>query len=292
MAHAIHNASPRAKFPYIQVDCGAIPPTLLEGELFGHEKGAFTGAVSQRQGRFEAAQKGTLLLDEISNLPLGSQAALLRILQEKKLYRVGGVKPLIVDVRLLTATNSELEADVARGMFRQDLFYRLNEFTIRIPPLRERKEDVVYLAKRFLDQTNIELNKKIRGITESALETMLVYDWPGNARQLKSTVRRATLLADDVVTEKHLDISRLSPLNASAGHTLTPQMWNNVPLREIVRRNILLVERETLTQALIFTGGNKAKAARLLHVDYKTIQTKVKQLGININGVENVQEER
>ncbi len=156
VARAIHDASPRSKEPFIPVDCGAIPETLLESELFGHEKGAFTGAESQKHGKFEVAQGGTLFLDEISNMPLGSQVKLLRVLQEKKVYRVGGTKPLSVNVRLLVASNQDLHELALSGSFRRDLFYRLNEFTITIPPLRERKDDIPYLAKRFLDQANIE----------------------------------------------------------------------------------------------------------------------------------------
>jgi two-component system nitrogen regulation response regulator GlnG len=292
VASAIHKASPRSEGPFVPVDCGAIPATLLESELFGHEKGAFTGAEVQKPGKFEAAQGGTLLLDEISNMPLDSQAKLLRVLQEKKVYRVGGTKPLKVDIRLLTSCNRDLEAEVESGSFRRDLFYRLNEFTIRIPPLRERKEDILYLAKRFLDITNVELKKTVKGFTELALEALLAYDWPGNVRQMKSTMRRAVLLANDVITEKHLDIETAP----RPGLPPTPKdekvLWKDLPLKDIVRRSTTAVEREVLTQVLRSTGGNKAKAARLLHIDYKTIFTKVKQLGISIDGGDYDQEKQ
>ena len=284
VARAIHKASPRSECPFVPVDCGAIPATLLESELFGHEKGAFTGAEVQVPGKFEAAQGGTLLLDEISNMPLDSQSKLLRVLQEKKIYRVGGTKPLQVDIRLLTSCNRDLEADVESGSFRRDLFYRLNEFTIRIPPLRERKDDILYLAKRFLDITNIELKKTVKGFTELALEALLAYDWPGNVRQMKSTMRRAVLLANDVITEKHLDIETAPTLGLPPTPKDGKVLWKDLPLKDIVRRNTIAVEREVLTQVLRSTGGNKAKAARLLHVDYKTVFTKVKQLGISIDG--------
>ncbi len=280
VARAIHDASPRSKEPFIPVDCGAIPETLLESELFGHEKGAFTGAESQKHGKFEVAQGGTLFLDEISNMPLGSQVKLLRVLQEKKVYRVGGTKPLSVNVRLLVASNQDLHELALSGSFRRDLFYRLNEFTITIPPLRERKDDIPYLAKRFLDQANTELNKHIKGFSESALNVLFSYNWPGNVRQLRSIIRRAALLADDVITEKHLELKRVDV----PGMAFTPKVqgtpWKSLSLKEILQQSIAAVEREVLTEVLKTTGGNKARAARLLQIDYKTIHEKVKKLGI------------
>ena len=284
VARAIHKASPRSGCPFIPVDCGAIPATLFESELFGHEKGAFTGAAVQRAGKFEAAQGGTLFLDEIPNMPLGSQAKLLRALQEKQLYRVGNTQPLKVDVRLLTSSNIDLDAEVESGSFRRDLFYRLNEFTIRIPPLRERKEDILYLAKRFMDITSLEQKKTVKGFTESALDALFNFDWPGNVRQLKSTIRRAVLLANDMITEQHLDIKKTPTQGSPSVQKAQEISWKGLPLREIVRRNTIAVERKVLTQTLRYTGGNKAKAARLLQVDYKTIHIKVKQLGILNNG--------
>ena len=280
VARAIHQASPRFKRPFISVDCGAIPETLLESELFGHEKGAFTGADTQRRGKFEMAQGGTLFMDEISNMPLGSQAKLLRILQEKKVYRVGGTQPLEVNVRLLAASNQDPSALTTSGSFRRDLFYRLNEFTITIPPLRERKEDIPYLAKRFLDTANIELNKRVKGFSKSALNVLFSYNWPGNVRQLRSIIRRATLMADGMITEKDLDLKRV-PV---PGLAFTPKVqgmpWKDLSLKQIVGQSTTAVEREVLNQVLKFTGGNKAKAARLLQIDYKTIHTKLRKLGI------------
>jgi len=288
VARAIHDASPRSKEPFIPVDCGAIPETLLESELFGHEKGAFTGAESQKHGKFEVAQGGTLFLDEISNMPLGSQVKLLRVLQEKKVYRVGGTKPLSVNVRLLVASNQDLHELALSGSFRRDLFYRLNEFTITIPPLRERKDDIPYLAKRFLDQANIELNKHIKGFSESALNVLFSYNWPGNVRQLRSIIRRAALLADDMITEKHLELKRVDV----PGMAFTPKIqgtpWKSLSLKEILQQSISAVEREVLTEVLKTTGGNKARAARLLQIDYKTIHEKVKKLGILNHDEENV----
>jgi DNA-binding NtrC family response regulator len=284
VARTIHEASPRSQAPFIPVDCGAIPETLLESELFGHEKGAFTGAESQKAGKFEIAQGGTLFLDEISNMPLGSQVKLLRVLQEKKVYRVGGTKPLIVNVRLVVASNQDLHELALSGSFRRDLFYRLNEFTITIPPLRERRDDIPYLAKRFLDNANMELNKQVKGFSESALDVLFSYNWPGNVRQLRSVIRRGVLLADDMITEKHLELKRVDV----PGMAFTPKVrgtpWESLSLKEILRQSITAVEREVLTEVLKTTGGNKAKAARLLQVDYKTIHEKVKKLGfINDN---------
>jgi len=285
VARAIYDSSSRSKGPFIPVDCGAIPETLLESELFGHERGAFTGAEIQKPGKFEIAQGGTIFLDEISNMPLGSQAKLLRVLQEKKVYRVGGNKPINVDVRLLVASNQDLHELALSSSFRRDLFYRLNEFTIYIPPLRDRKEDIPYLAKRFLDNANTELSKQIKGFSESAINVLFGYNWPGNVRQLRSIIRRASLLADDLITEKHLELKRVDV----PGMAFTPKVqgapWKNLSLKEILQQSITAVEREVLDQVLKQTGGNKAKAARLLQIDYKTIHEKVKKLGIQIDRI-------
>jgi DNA-binding NtrC family response regulator len=284
VARAIHQASLRAQAPFIPIDCGAIPETLLESELFGHERGAFTGAHARKSGRFEDAQQGTLFLDEMPNLSLGAQAKLLRVLQEKVIYRVGSSKPTSVDVRILAASNQDLQALSASGSFREDLFFRLNEFAITIPPLRERGEDILYLANRFLELTNAELNKSVCGFTRSATEALLAYNWPGNVRQLRSTIRRAALLADEVITEKHFDFGQ----RHGHSHHFIPQsappaaQWRQLSLKEIVRRSTIAVEREVLIQVLSMTRGNKAKASRMLQIDYKTIQSKVKEYGIAI----------
>jgi two-component system nitrogen regulation response regulator GlnG len=280
VARAIHQASPRSKKPFIPVDCGAIPETLLESELFGHEKGAFTGAAVQKLGKFELAEEGTLFLDEISNMPLGSQAKLLRVLQEKKVYRVGGTKPISVNVRVLVASNQSLDDLSGAKGFREDLYYRLSEFTIRIPPLRERKEDIPYLAKRFLDNANVELKKYVKGFSESALNALFQYSWPGNVRQLRSTIRRAALLADDLIEEKHWDLVRADVPGMAFTPKVEGESWKGLSLREIVQQSTTAVEREVLAHVLKVTGGNKAKAARLLKIDYKTIHEKVKKFGI------------
>ncbi|MCX5908029.1 MAG: sigma-54 dependent transcriptional regulator [Deltaproteobacteria bacterium] len=280
IARAIHQASPRSKGSFIPIDCGAIPETLLESELFGHEKGAFTGAETQKIGKFEMAEGGTLFLDEISNMPLGSQAKLLRVLQDKKVYRVGGTKPVTVNVRILAASNQDLHELAVTGSFRSDLYYRLTEFVIMVPPLRERKEDIPYLAKRFLDSANVELKKQVRGFSEAALNVLFNYNWPGNVRQLRSTIRRAALLADDLITEKQMELLRVPVPGLAFTPKVEGEPWKGLSLKEIVQQSSTAVEREVLTRILKVTGGNKAKAARLLKIDYKTIHEKVKKLGI------------
>ncbi|OHE23951.1 MAG: hypothetical protein A2X92_05365 [Syntrophus sp. GWC2_56_31] len=287
VARAIHGDSARAEAPFVAVDCGAIPENLLESELFGHEKGSFTGADRQTAGKFESAHGGALFLDEIGNMPLGSQAKVLRVIQDRKLYRVGGNKPVPVDIRLIVAANQDLLEMAENGAFRKDLYYRLSEFTIRVPALRERKEDIPYLAKRFLDLANIELNKLITGFTDAAVETLMSYDWPGNVRQLRSVIRRATLVARDEITEKDLSISRTGVPGLAFSPKVQGIPWENASLSEIVQQSVLAVEKEVLKEVLRFTGGNKAKAARLLQVDYKTVHTKVKKFGIQQNGGNN-----
>jgi two-component system nitrogen regulation response regulator GlnG len=284
VAQAIYGSGPRAKGPFVPVDCGAIPETLFEAELFGHEKGAFTGAVGRKLGRFEQANGGTLFLDEVLNMPLTAQAKVLRALQEKSFCRVGGSQAIKIDVRVLAAGNEDFDAAVAAGRLRADLFYRLNEFTVRIPPLRQRKDDLLCLAKRFLSLTNQELGKMVLGFSEPAIQALLNYPWPGNVRQLRSTIRRAVLLASDVVTEHDLDIfqnngeawRRLD--SPAAAHAAAA---TQLSLKEIVAQCTTVVERKVLLQTLRQTGGNKAKAARMLHVDYKTIQSKIKNYGIS-----------
>ncbi len=279
IAQAIHQAGLRSHRPFVPVDCGAIPEALLESELFGYERGAFTGANQQKPGRFETANGGTLFLDELGNLPLFSQAKLLRVVQNKTLYRVGGTKPISVDARLLAASNDDLQGLVEKGAFRRDLYFRLNEFVIHVPPLRQRREDISYLAQRFLDIANLELSKQVKGITRGGLEAMLAYDWPGNVRQLRSVIRRAVLLAEDSVTAQHLalNLPPVTPLTEEAH----PEAG---PLREIVKRHTVSVERGVIAQALRRMGGNKTKTARLLRVDYKTLHSKLKEYGIASNG--------
>lgn len=285
VARAIHHISHRASGPFVAVDCGAIPENLLESEMFGYEKGAFTGAVKRQLGKFEAAKNGTLLLDEISNMTLGAQAKLLRALQDKVIYRVGGTDSFEVDTRVLVSCNQELAESAEGETFRKDLYYRLNEFTIRVPSLRERKDDIPFLTDRFLRKTNTELGKKVGGFSEEAMLALVNCNWKGNVRQLRATVRRAVLLADDIIRLKHLDIVQQEKNQQSNSIVLSTgeRPWEQYSLKEIVQQNSMALERDVIARVLRFTGGNKAKAARLLQVDYKTMHTKVKNLGITIH---------
>src|SRR3990172_476567 len=278
VARAIHAGSVRSSGPFLAIDCGAIPDSLIESELFGHERGAFTGADRIRIGKFEAALGGTLFLDEISNLPVGMQSKLLRVLQEKRVYRIGSNSGVKVDVRVIAATNRDLWSLVAEKAFREDLFHRLSEYAIHVPPLRERRDDIVSLAKRFLDWTNWELSKTVRGFSESAMERMLSYGWPGNVRELRNVVRRASLLADEVIHAEHLG-PEVDPgqREKSSNIVLGTLPEGALSLKAIVHRSTKQVECEVLTRVLQKTAGNKAEAARLLHIDYKTIHAKLRQ---------------
>ena len=281
VARAVHRMSPRGSGPFVPVDCGSIPPSLVEGELFGHEKGSFTGADRCRPGKFEVASGGTLFLDEISNLPLHMQPKLLRALQDKQIWRIGGVRPLAADIRIVAATNQDLAALVRAGAFRRDLYHRLNEFSIVVPPLRERCGDIVCLANQFLELTNRELKKNVLGFSEAAVRLLLNHGWPGNVRELRNVVRRAVLLADDEIEPLHLALSH--PLLDGGGPRpgeLAESFDGSVPFKEIVRRAVICVERQILVQVLAQTSGNKAEAARLLQIDYKTIHKKVRDYGL------------
>jgi len=280
VARAIHGLSNRAQGPFVPVDCGSIPSTLIESELFGHEKGSFTGAANARMGKFELASQGTLFLDEVGNLSRSVQPKLLRALQERRIWRVGGTKGLDVDIRVLAATNQDIVAMVQTGRFRRDLYYRLNEFSIRVPPLRERRQDTVYLAERFLRLTNEELQSTTSGFTDTALHVLLSYGWPGNVRELRNVVRRAVLLADAQIGPEHLSILDGSYMAIHEQTSLEKEFDGSVPFKEIVRRKVVEVERGILRQVLRETSGNKAKAARVLKLDYKPIQKKVKEYGI------------
>jgi DNA-binding NtrC family response regulator len=281
VARAIHSHSRRAAAPFVPVDCGSIAPGLMESELFGHERGAFTGAVARQTGRFEQAGGGTLFLDEISNLPLSLQAKLLRALQEKQVCPVGGRKGIRVDIRVVAATNRDLAAMVTAGEFRRDLYHRLNEFAIHVPALRERREDIAFLADRFLTLTNQELNKDVREISRAARERLLVHAWPGNVRELRNVIRRAVLLASVAVEREHLGLAEAPGAQRSECHAAQTSSDRIRPLKEIVRRKMRQLERDVLVQVLRDTGGNKARAARLLQIDYKTILTKIKEYAIS-----------
>lgn len=282
VARGIHRLSPRVSGPLVPVDCGSIPQSLVEGELFGHEKGSFTGADRCRPGKFEVASGGTLFLDEISNLPLHVQPKLLRALQDRQIWRIGGTRPLAANIRIIAATNQDLAGLVRAGSFRRDLYHRLNEFSIVVPPLRERRGDIISLATQFLELTNRELKKNVLGFSEAAVEVLLDSRWPGNVRELRNVVRRAVLLADGEIEPLHLGLAPNWPDGAGGPRRgeLAESFDGSVPFKEIVRRAVISVERQILIQVLTRTSGNKAEAARLLQIDYKTIHKKVREYGL------------
>lgn len=281
VAQVIHENSHRARQPFVAVDCGAIPDSLIENELFGHERGAFTGADRQQIGKLEAANGGTLFLDEITNLSLSAQARLLRVLQERVIYRVGGTKPVPIDVRLISASNRQLADAVSCGGFRADLLYRICDYRIVIPPLRERREDIPWLAERFLTDANRELGKGIERLSDEALQALLDHSWPGNVRELRSVIRRAVLIARFVIDVHHLDLPTAGRLSASQDPSISlDDSDSGRSLREIVRTHVADVERQVLHEAMQRARGNKAAAARLLQIDYKTIHSKLKAYGL------------
>ena len=279
VANALHDGSARRDRPLVPVDCGSIPATLIESELFGYEKGAFTGAERTKLGKFEVAAGGTLFLDEISNLPLDVQPKLLRALQEKKIWRVGGTQPIAINTRVLAASNQELLGLVQAKKFRSDLYHRLNEFSIEIPPLRERLEDIEHLAQRFVALTNGELHKQVT-LSRAALETLLLYPWPGNVRELRNDIRRAVLQARTEILPEHLSLSHAHSGMVSHFSDNGVMFDGTLSLKQIVHEATVVVERKVLIQVLRQTQGNKAKAARLLQVDYKTIHGKIKNYGL------------
>lgn len=287
VARGIHAMSPRADGAFVPVDCGSIPPTLIESELFGHEKGSFTGAVRLRPGKFEVASGGTLFLDEISNLPLDVQPKLLRALQEKRVVRVGGNELIELDIRVIAATNRSLASMVEEKSFRRDLYYRLNEFSITDPPLRERREDIVFLGKKFLDQSARELGKDIAGITEEGLQLLLSYEWPGNVRELRNVLRMAALRCDTRITAADLNISAGPGKPQAVQVHLGGRVNGETSLKEVVQRLTERVERQVIAKALEAADGNKAEVARMLKVDYKTIHSKVKQYHISVQRPKN-----
>jgi two-component system response regulator HydG len=280
-ARALHALSPNAGGPFVAVDCGALPEHLLESQLFGHERGAFTGADRARAGLFPMADGGTLFLDEIGNLPLPLQAKLLRALQERAVVPLGGSKPVPFRARLVAATNADLLADVAAGRFRTDLYHRLAEFTIALPPLRERREDVLHFARRFLAEANEELGRNVRGITATAERLLLAHAWPGNLRELRNAVRRAALLA----AAADLDAAdfELAPPAVDAPMEAAPRPavgLDDGPLAERLRAANDAMEAAILQQTLAACEGNKAAAARALQIDYTTLHRKLKRHGL------------
>ncbi|MFZ5518529.1 MAG: sigma-54-dependent transcriptional regulator [Candidatus Zhuqueibacterota bacterium] len=280
VARAIHQLSQRRNKPFVAVDCGAIPDTLVESELFGYEKGAFTGADARKEGQFELANTGTIFLDEIGNIPYPVQKKMLRLIQERKVQHLGGKKLIDVDVRIIAATNENLSAQIDKGDFRSDLYYRLNEFKITLPNLRERKDDIPFLADKFLKETSAELKKGVKGFSNDALKKLMSYQWKGNIRELKNVIRRAVLLCDDRVGIEHLIFDHQQvPAYLCFQDYIDPK--NIRPLKEVNRQILSMVEKEAISNALLFTKGNKNRASRILDIDYKTLLTKIKAYGID-----------
>jgi DNA-binding NtrC family response regulator len=281
-ARALHALSPNAGGPFVAVDCGALPEHLLESQLFGHERGAFTGADRARAGLFPMADGGTLFLDEIGNLPLPLQAKLLRALQERAVVPLGGSKPVPFRARLVAATNADLLADVAGGRFRTDLFHRLAEFAIALPPLRERREDVLHFARRFLAEANDELGRNVRGMTATAERLLTAHGWPGNLRELRNAVRRAALLAaSDDLDAADFELPRPAGECATAATPAgTAAIDDGAPLAERLRAANDAMEATILQKTLAACDGNKAAAARALQIDYTTLHRKLKRHGL------------
>ena len=280
-ARGLHVLSPRADGPFVAINCAAIPDTLLETELFGHEKGAFTGAAARKPGRFEMAHRGTLFLDEIGDLPLALQAKILRALEEKRFERVGGTQSLHVDVRVVAATNRNLKQRVSERQFREDLFFRLSVFPIQIPPLRERTHDVVILARHFVDRFCRDLNKKPLALAPTALDELQSYSWPGNVRELQNCIERAVILCEgDTIQPRHLNLSFRQPVTAQPVTSPWEQIDLSGTLSDAIRRVTADVERRKIEQALRESAGNKQRAADVLQVSYKTLLQKLKEYGL------------
>ncbi len=287
IAKAVHRGSSRRDKPLIKVNCAAIPKDLVESELFGHERGAFTGAVGSKPGRFELADGGTLFLDEIGEVPVEIQVKLLRAIQESEFERVGGIKTLQVDVRLIAATNRDLKALIAEGRFREDLYYRLAVVPVALPPLRDRREDIPLLVRHFIQKYDERLGKRVEGIEPEAMELLLGYSWPGNIRELENLMERSVLFADgpliqasslpDSLRERGpqppVPIAAVGPLGAIAAPS-------GASMKEIVRQAQADLERELIGRALEETAGNVTRAAKRLQISRKSLQVKMKELGL------------
>jgi len=285
IAKMIHEKSLRKDKPFIAIDCGAIPDTLVESELFGYEKGAFTGAEERKDGKFEQANGGTLFFDEITNIPNSIQMKLLRAVQERKFQHLGGKTDISVDVRIIVATNINLSETVRMGKFRDDLFHRLNEFHIDLPPLRKRKEDLPVLIKYFFDEAMRELNKKVDGFSLDAMKFLLDYQWPGNVRELKNAIKRAVLLADskDITPEcLFLNNGHHPAQSEPQSQTPIPEHKEGASLKEMKEKSADEIEEKMIKEALIKAGGNKAKAARILKIDRTTLYSKIKEFQITL----------
>jgi len=272
IANMIHNLSDRKDKPLIAVDCGAIPDALMESELFGHEKGAFTDARNAKEGKFELADSGTIFLDEITNLSDANQMKLLRVIQERQVTRLGGKKPISLNVRIVTATNIPLMEAVNNKKFRQDLFYRLNEFHIELPPLRKRREDIPAFTDYFIKEANRELSKNVEKVSDEVLKQLTAYHWPGNIREFRNVIRRAILLSKGVILDS---INIPNEINSTSKQE--PDLSKDTTTFESTTKKH---EKELIIKALEESGGNKSKAAQVLNMNERTFYRKLKNLGL------------
>lgn len=271
VARAIHHTGPRSANTFLAINCGAIPENLLESELFGHRRGSFTGAIQDHRGYFEEADGGTLLLDEIGELPQNLQVKLLRTLQEEEVRRVGEQRSISIDVRVIASTSRNLPEEVARGAFREDLFYRLNVLPMHIAPLRERRDDIPLLVEHFIHKHNRAHRLAINGITPAALKTLMTRAWPGNVRELENSIERAMVLCEQNI----LDVPLPDDMPASAAVTAQPSGDLSI------KRGTKILEKELITRALASSGGNKSKASRLLEISYPALLSKMNTYGLN-----------
>ena len=277
-ARSLHALSPRADAPFVAINCAAIPETLLETELFGHEKGAFTGAVARKPGKFEMAHRGTLFLDEIGDLPLALQAKILRALEEKRFERVGGTATVQVDVRLVAATNRGLRAAVAARRFREDLFFRLSVFPITVPPLRDRPGDIPLLARYFVERFCRDMKKKPLTLSPAALEQLVSYRWPGNVRELQNCIERAVILTEgDAIQSRHLNLSFVAAEPASEPVNPLADLDLSGSLMDATKRALAVVERMKIEATLKEADNVKGRAAELLQINYKVLLAKLKE---------------
>jgi DNA-binding NtrC family response regulator len=275
VARAIHHLSPRSANPFVAVNCAAIPADLIENELFGHERGAFTNAHEIKPGKFELSDKGTVFLDEIGDMAVSLQSKLLRVLQESEFERVGGTKTLKVDLRVVAASNKDLQREVTDGRFREDLFYRVNVFPIEIPPLRERREDIMPLARHFLSHFCMTMGRPVPMVRPEVERALLDYDWKGNVRELRNVIERATILCgDEALRTEHLRLAATPPTQEAAAP--------DAPLHAVAESAARAAERSRITDVLTKTKGNKSRAAEILKVSYKTLLTKIKEYGISV----------
>ena len=268
IADAIHHHSPRREKSYIKVHCAALPESLLESELFGHEKGSFTGAIARKRGRFELANLGTIFLDEIGEISLQTQVKLLRVIQEREFERVGGEERIKVDVRIISASNRNLKDEIERGNFREDLYYRLNVVSIHVPPLRERPDDIPLMVHKFIEEFSKENNREIEGITNGALQALMSYKWPGNVRELRNVIESIVVLTKSrIITEQDLPVGVLSKDEKSS-------------LKIPVGVSLADAEKQLIMFTLEYTGGNKTKASEVLKIGRKTLHRKLSEYGI------------